>query len=122
MYGVLHSEAHVCVWYCSAKEQVLALQYHTQTPLTWPSIHHIKYMLTHKKYLTSFVKNEVRCRLAQPHNQKLILFFMANGHIFYRKVFLLVATLCKSGKPMMSFYYVWLFGNEERCGGCGWVL
>ena len=45
MYGVLHSEAHVCVWCCSAKEQVLALQYHTQTPLTWPSIHHIKYML-----------------------------------------------------------------------------
>ena len=45
MYGVLHSEAHVCMWYCSAKEQVLALQYHTQTPLTWPSIHHIKNML-----------------------------------------------------------------------------
>ena len=29
MYGVLHTEAHVYVWYCSAKEQVLALQYHT---------------------------------------------------------------------------------------------
>ena len=58
MYGVLHSEAHVCVWYCSAKEQVLALQYHTQTPLSWLSIHHIQNMLTHKKYLTSFVKNK----------------------------------------------------------------
>ena len=29
MYGVLHTEAHVYVQYCSAKEQVLALQYHT---------------------------------------------------------------------------------------------
>ena len=62
MYGVLHSEAHVDVWYCSAKEQVLALQYHTSTPLSWPSIHHIKNMLTHKKYLTSFVKNGDVCR------------------------------------------------------------
>ena len=31
MYGVLHSEAHVYVRCCSAKEQVLSLQYHTQT-------------------------------------------------------------------------------------------
>ena len=57
MYGVLHTEAHVFVCCDSAKEQVLAPSQHTKTPLSWPSIHHIKNMLTHKKYLTSFVKN-----------------------------------------------------------------
>ena len=33
------------VYGIAAQELVLALQYHTQTPLTWPSIHHIQNLL-----------------------------------------------------------------------------
>ena len=95
MYGVLHSEAHVFVCCDSAKEQVLALQYYTQTPLTWPSIHHIKNKapssppLSPQGWMIGFHSLPPGgvgggCLGGQ---RGAPLFFMANGHIFYRKVF-----------------------------------